>query len=63
MFPSFKKGSQNRVALLGLLEPNAFKMLKKNAFGFADVLPRDGQLIVNSILQHVGRRETYRSEC
>jgi hypothetical protein len=31
-------------------------MLKENSFGFADVLARNGRLIVNSFLQHVGRR-------
>jgi hypothetical protein len=30
-------------------------MLQKNSFGLADVLPRDGRLIVDSFLQHVGR--------
>jgi hypothetical protein len=29
-------------------------MLKENSFGFADVLPRDGRLIVDSLLQHIG---------
>jgi hypothetical protein len=29
-------------------------MLKENSFGLADVLPRDGRLIVDSFLQHVG---------
>jgi hypothetical protein len=32
-------------------------MLQENSFGFADILPRDGRLIVDSFLQHVGRRE------
>jgi hypothetical protein len=54
MFTSFKKGPQNCVALFGLLEPDAFEMLKENSFGFADVLPRDGRLIVDSLLQHIG---------
>jgi hypothetical protein len=31
-------------------------MLQENSFGLADVLPRDGRLIVDSLLQHVGRR-------
>jgi hypothetical protein len=29
---------------------------EKNSFGFTDILTRDGRLIVDSILQHVGRR-------
>jgi hypothetical protein len=28
-------------------------MLQENSFGFADVLLRDGRLIVDSFLQHV----------
>jgi hypothetical protein len=31
-------------------------MAKENSFGFADALRRDGRLIVDSFLQHVGRR-------
>jgi hypothetical protein len=31
-------------------------MLQENSLGFADVLARDGGLIVDSLLQHVGRR-------
>jgi hypothetical protein len=56
MLTSLKEGPQNRAALFGLLQADAFEMLKKNSFGLADVLPRDGRLIVDSILQHVGRR-------
>jgi hypothetical protein len=31
-------------------------MLMENSFGLADVLPGDGRLIVDSFLEHVGRR-------
>jgi hypothetical protein len=31
-------------------------MLQENSSGFADVLARDGGPIVDSFLQHVGRR-------
>ena len=57
VFTSFKERPQNRVALFGLLQADATEMLKENSFGFADILPRDGRLIVDSFLQHVGRRE------
>jgi hypothetical protein len=56
MFASFKKCPENCAALFGLLQADAFKMLMKNTFSFADVLPRDSQLIVDSLLQHVGGR-------
>src|SRR5208337_5561090 len=55
MFPSFQEGPQNCAALLGLLQADAFEVLQENPFGFADVLARDGRLIVDSFLQHVGR--------
>lgn len=56
MFTSFQEGPQNCVALFGLLQSDATEMLKENSFSFADVLLRDGWLIVDSLLQHVGRR-------
>jgi hypothetical protein len=56
MFASFEDRPQNRVALFGLLQPHATEMLQENSFRLADVLPRDGRLIVNPFLQHVGRR-------
>jgi len=56
MLASFQEGPQNSVALSGLFEPDALEMLQENSFGRADVLPRDGRLIVDSFLQHVGRR-------
>jgi hypothetical protein len=33
-------------------------MLQENSLGFADVLLRDGRLIVDSFLQHVGGERT-----
>jgi hypothetical protein len=56
MFAGFEESSQNRVALLGLFQADAFEMLPKNSLGFADALRRDGRLIVDSFLQHGGRR-------
>jgi hypothetical protein len=35
-------------------------VLEKNSFGLADALRRDGRLIVDSFLQHVGRRRNRR---
>jgi hypothetical protein len=55
MFPGFKEGPQNRIALFRLLQSHAAQMLQQNSFGFADVLRRDGRLIVDSFLQHFGR--------
>jgi hypothetical protein len=60
MLTGFEEGSKDGVALPSLLQANAFEMLKKDAFGFADILPRNGQLIVDSLLQHVGRHGTRR---
>ena len=56
MFASFQEGAQDGVALFGLLQADATKMLQENSSGFADVLARDGRPIVDSFLQHVGRR-------
>ncbi len=56
MLTSFQERPQDGAALFGLLEPDAFEMPEKNPFGFADIFPRDGFLIVDSLLQHVGRR-------
>ena len=56
MLTSFKEGPQDCAALFGLLEADTFEMLQENSFGFADVLPRDRWLIVDSFLQHFGRR-------
>jgi hypothetical protein len=60
MFARFQESSQNRVALFGLFQADAFEMLPKNSFGFADALRRDSRLIVDSFLQHVGRRRQLR---
>ena len=56
MFTSFQEGAQDCAALFGLFQADALEMSKENSFGFADVLPRDGRLIVDSFLEHVGRR-------
>jgi len=60
MFARFQESPQNGAALSGLLQADALEMLQENSFGFADVLSRDGFLIVDSFLQHVGRREHLR---
>src|SRR5260370_39262737 len=54
MFARLEECPQNRIALFGLLQADAFEMPQENSFGFADVLLRDGRLIVDSFLQHVG---------
>jgi hypothetical protein len=57
MFAGFEECPKDGVALPSLLQANAFQMLKKDAFGFADILPRDSQLIVDSFLQHSVQEE------
>src|SRR5260370_31204740 len=54
MFARLEECPQNRIARFGLLQADAFEMPQENSFGFADVLLRDGRLIVDSFLQHVG---------
>ena len=60
MFARFQESPKNRAALSSLLQADALKMLQENAFRFADVFPRDNFLIVDSFLQHVGRRRKSR---
>src|ERR1035438_8366526 len=55
---SLQKCSQDGVALSGLLQANAAQMLEEDSFRLADALGRDAGLIVDSLLQHVGRRRT-----
>lgn len=57
MLASFQEGPQDRVALSSLFQADAPEMLKENPFGLADILARDGRLIVDSFLQHGVRRE------
>ena len=57
MLPGFEKCPQNGIALLGLLQADALEVLQEYSFRFADVLPRDGRLIVDSFLQHGVRHE------
>ena len=56
----FEEGAQNCVALFGLFQADPAKVLEKNSFSLADALRRDGGLIVDSFLQHVGRRRNRR---
>ena len=57
MFAGFEEGPQDRTALFGLFQPDALQVPQENSFGFADVLSRDGRLIVDTFLQHVRRRK------
>ena len=52
MVAGFKEGTQNGVALGGLLEADALQMLVKDVLGFADHLAGDGGLIIDALLQH-----------
>lgn len=56
VFASFEEGPQDGVALPGLLEADALEVAEEDLLGLADVLLRDGRLIVDSFLQHGGRR-------
>jgi len=56
MFPGFEERPEDSVALPSLLQSDTLQMPKENPFCFADILPRDGRLVVDSFLQHVGRR-------
>ena len=52
MIAGLKKGAQNGVALLGMLQANALKMPVKDLLGFAHVLTRRRSMVVNPSLQH-----------
>ena len=52
MFAGLEESAKDGAALPSLLEADTLQMLKEYPFGFADILPRDGELIVDSILQH-----------
>jgi len=52
MLASFQKRSQDGTALLGLLEPDPLEVSQEDALSFADILPRNRWLIVDSFLQH-----------
>jgi hypothetical protein len=54
VFASLKKSSEDRIALFRLFQTHAAEMSKENSLRLADALPRDIQMIVNSLLQHVG---------
>src|ERR1700674_327272 len=56
VFAGFEARPEDSVALPSLFQSDALQMPKENSFGFADILPRDGRLIVDSFLEHVGRR-------
>ena len=48
-----KKGAQDSVALVSVLEPDAFQMLIKDVRGLAHGFARRRRMIVNPSLQHV----------
>lgn len=50
MLVSFKKCPQDGAALPGLLQADPLQMPVEDFLSLADVLPRDGQMIVNSLL-------------
>ena len=52
MIAGLKKGAQNGVALLGMLQANALKMPVKDLLGLAHVLTRRRSMVVNPSLQH-----------
>jgi hypothetical protein len=49
---SLEKRPENRAALFGLFQANPSEMPKEYAFRLANVLRRNGRLIVDSFLQH-----------
>jgi hypothetical protein len=57
MVASFEEGAQNRVALGGLLEPNAFQMAMENLLGFADHLAGEDRLVIDALLEHGGQNK------
>jgi len=54
MVAGFEEGTQDGVALLGLLQPDIFQMAVQDLLSLADHLSRDGGLIIDSLLQHGG---------
>jgi len=56
MLTGLEKSPQDGAALFRLLKADALEMAKKDFLGLADTLARDDGLIVNTFLQHVGRR-------
>lgn len=53
MLARLEKRLQDRVALGGLLQADAFQVAVQNGLRFPDHLVRNGRLIVNALLQHV----------
>jgi len=49
MLAGFKECAQDGIALSGLLQADAAKMLQEDGFGFAKVFPRNGALIVDAL--------------
>jgi len=54
MVARFEEGTQNRIALGGLLETNSFQMPVENVLRLSNHLPREGRLIINTLLEHAG---------
>ena len=55
MVAGFEEGAQNRVALGGLLQSNAFQMAVENLLGLADHLAGEDRLVIDALLQHGGQ--------
>jgi hypothetical protein len=56
MVAGLEKGAENRIALAGLLQPDALEMAVQDVLSFANHLTRDRGLIIDALLQH-GERE------
>jgi hypothetical protein len=54
---SFKKSAEDGVPLRGLLEPDTLQMFMKDLLGFTDHLERDGGLVIDAFVEHVGPKE------
>jgi hypothetical protein len=53
MLARLQKRAQDGAALLRLLQADPLQMPMEDALSLANILARDGQMIVNSLLQHV----------
>jgi len=62
MLVGLKEREEDGVALLRLLQPDPLQVLMKTVLGFAERLPRNRQLIVNTLLEHRFNRRKASSE-
>ena len=56
MIAGLKKGAQDSIALLGMLQTDLLQMAVEYLLRLAHVLARADRLIVNALLQHSGNR-------